>query len=221
MGYYPVFLELEGMTVLVIGGGKVAERKIAALRDCGANILLISKELNDKLKVLIDKDEIEFLGTEFNEEALDKVFLVVAATDDFQLNHQISLIARKKGLLVNAVDQPSDCNFIVPSVVRSGDLMIAISTSGKSPALAKKIRKELETQFGKEYEIFLTLMGFVREQILSLGYQQEENSKIFNAIIDSNIFQALSQGDLKEVESILRHILPGDIELGDCMECVK
>jgi precorrin-2 dehydrogenase/sirohydrochlorin ferrochelatase len=114
--------------------------------------------------------------------------------------------------LINAVDQPADCNFIVPSIVKRGDLSIAISTSGKSPALARKIRKELEEQFGNEYETFLILMGRLRERVLSKGLLQKENSRIFHEIVNSGVLNALARDDWEEVEAILKKILPKDVD---------
>jgi len=211
MSCYPVILELEGKTVLVVGGGKVAQRKIETLLEYGASICIVSKELTHKLKVLVESGEIHLRGEEFADKHLDGAFLVIAATDDKRLNHMISEHARKRGLLINAVDQPFDCNFIVPSIIRRGDLLIAISTSGKSPALAKKIRGELERQFGNEYEAFLVLMGRLREEILSMGLSQDENTRIFNEIVDSGIINALAQDDWAKVESILKRIVPGNV----------
>jgi precorrin-2 dehydrogenase/sirohydrochlorin ferrochelatase len=115
-------------------------------------------------------------------------------------------------MLINAVDQPVDCNFIVPSIVNRGDLLIAISTSGKSPALAKKIRERLETQFGNEYRIFLNLMSRLRKEILSMGLSQNENSLIFRKIVDSNVLTFLAQDDWEGVESTLKYILPAELE---------
>jgi precorrin-2 dehydrogenase/sirohydrochlorin ferrochelatase len=124
------------------------------------------------------------------------------------------------GLLINAVDQLPDCNFIVPSIVKRGDLLIAISTSGKSPALAQKVRKQLDTQFGSEYEDFLVLMGRVRKEILTKGLSQEENSRIFHEIVESDILDALLRDDMKRVESTLRRILPEDVALEECLKCL-
>jgi len=213
MSYYPIFVELEGKTALVVGGGSVARRKVETLLEHGASINIISRELTDKLKELIEGGKIRKIGEDFKDEHLDGVFAVFAATDDKQLNHKISESAQKRGLFVNAVDQPADCNFIVPSIVKRGDLSIAISTSGKSPALAKKIRKELETQFGSEYETFLILMGRLREEILSKGFSQEENSRIFHEIVNSDILNALAEDDWKAVESTLRKIVPKDVNI--------
>jgi len=221
MGYYPIFLELEGKTVLVVGGGSVAQRKIETLLEYGAVINIISNDLTHKLKVLVESNKIRFLGNEFTEKDLDGTFLVIAATDDKQLNHDISKSARKRALLTNVVDEPLECNFIVPSIVRIGDLLIAISTAGKSPALAQKIRRELETQFGPEYKIFLNLMGSLREEILPMGLSQAENSRIFHKIVDSDILKAIVSDDWEEVESILSRALPEDTALERCLKRVK
>ena len=211
MKYYPVFLALEGKKALVVGGGKVARRKVETLIEYGALVQIISMELTGRLKKLVEDGEITHLGTRFEDHLMDGVFLVIAATDDHEFNHKISESARRKGLLINAVDQPADCNFIVPSIIKRGDLQIAISTSGKSPALAKKIRKELETQFGDEYETFLCLMGRLRKEILKKGYQQDENMRIFQEIVNSGILTALTEKNMDGVELILRQILPQDL----------
>ena len=211
MSYYPILVDLEGKTVLVVGGGAVAQRKIESLLNYGASIYIISRELTYRLKELVDTGKVRHIGQEFKESHLEEAFLIIAATDDKGLNRRISHSAGKKGRLINAVDQPSDCSFIVPSVVKRGDLVISISTSGKSPALAKKIRLELDAQFGGEYETFLILMGRVRKEILSLGLPQSENSRIFKQIVDSDMIKALARDDWEAVESILGRILPGEM----------
>ena len=218
MSYYPILLKFDGKAVLVVGGGRVAERKVEVLLQYGALIHIVSKNLTFKLKELLELDRLQHHAEEFKEKHLDNAFLVVAATDDKQLNHRISESARKRGLLINAVDQPADCNFFVPSIVRRGDLLIAISTSGKSPALAKKIRKELEKQYGSEYQTFLNLMGVIRKEILSKGLSQEENSRIFHQIVDSDILEALALNDLATVEYVLGQILPRDMDINDILQ---
>ncbi len=208
MGYYPVLLDMNGQSVLVVGAGEVAERKIYSLLDCGAKISLISKMLNRNINKMVEENKITYLGARFEPKYLDNAFLVIAATDDPALNTQIASEAKKRGILVNAVDQPADCTFIVPSVVKRGDLIISISTSGKSPALSKKLRKSLENQFGSEYEKFLELMGQIRVLVLSMGREQKENSKIFNQIVNSDMLEAIKTGNLEKARSILRDILP-------------
>jgi precorrin-2 dehydrogenase/sirohydrochlorin ferrochelatase len=217
MAYYPIFIKLDGKTALVVGGGKVAQRKIETLLEYGASICMISKNLTGKLRRLVEMGKIDYLGDKFEDKHLDGAFVVIAATDDEKLNHEISWIAQKRGLLINAVDQPPDCNFIVPSIVRRGDLILAISTSGKSPALAKRLRKKMEGQFGVEYEAFLLLMGCLRKEVLKTGMSQEENSRIFKKIVDSDVLEALACHDRDRVVSTLKRILPGDTALERCL----
>ncbi|MCG6881294.1 MAG: bifunctional precorrin-2 dehydrogenase/sirohydrochlorin ferrochelatase [Deltaproteobacteria bacterium] len=213
MSFYPVFVELEGKSVVVVGGGNVAFRKVTALLECGAVIHLAGRVLTPELQEMVEQKEIYFLGNEFEDEFLNGAFMVIAATDDKDLNHHVSTRAREKGVLVNAVDQPPDCDFIVPSILRRGDLLIAISTSGKSPAMARKIRKGLETQFGQEYEAFLAMMGRLRKEVLSLGFSQEENSRIFQKIVDADLLKDFSEGFSHKMETCLKNILPEQVNL--------
>lgn len=213
MSFYPVFVELEGKKVVVVGGGNVACRKVQTLRECGARIHLAGQALTPELQEMVEKEEIHFLGREFKDEYLSHAFMVIAATDDKALNHRISDCAREQGVLVNAVDQPPDCDFIVPSILKRGDLQIAISTSGKSPALARRIRKGLERQFGEEYGTFLSMMGRLRKEILSLGLPQEENSRLFQKIVDADLLKNFSDGFPQRMTEYLKNILPEQVNL--------
>lgn len=215
MPYYPVYLNLTGRKVLVVGGGSVACRKIDTLLDYGASVSVVAREMADSLKNNAEGGLVKYLGKEFNENMLDGIFLVIAATDDAGLNHEISMAAEKRNMLVNAVDQPADCNFIVPSIVKKGDLTIAVSTSGKSPTLAKKIRKELSSGFGDEYEAFLKLMGHIRHQVLGEGRSQKENSIIFKKIVYSEILDQLRGNNLEKAAALLSEILGKEITSGD------
>jgi len=112
-------------------------------------------------------------------------------------------LAKQKGILVNVVDQPSECNFIVPSVLRRGDLIIAISTSGKNPAISKAIREELEDIYGPEYGIFLELMGAIRDVLISIGYPQEKREKVFKELLKSDMINSIKE---KNVEKMIKII---------------
>ncbi len=201
----------------MVGGGRVAQRKIETLLEYGASIHIISKELTHRLKELVESGDIRYMGEKFENKHLDGVFLVIAATDDEKMNHEISETAQKRGLLINAVDQPIDCNFIVPSIVKRGDLILAISTSGKSPALAKKLREKMDGQFGSEYESFLNLMGCLRKEVLKMGLSHNENGRIFKEIVDSEVLEALTRNDRDKVKSMLRSILPADTAIEKCL----
>jgi len=221
MPYYPILVDLKGKEVVVVGGGNVAQRKIETLLEYGAVVNAVSRQLTPVLKRYLEEGKIKFLGEEFRESYLNGVFMVIASTDDASLNHRISQEARKKGLLINAVDQPSDCNFIVPAILRRGDLLIAVSTSGKSPALAKKLRKELEDEFGLEYATLLVIMGNLRKEVLSRGFSQNENSRIFSDIIDSHILEAIQREDWNEVASILTEKIPFQLSSNDVASYLK
>jgi precorrin-2 dehydrogenase/sirohydrochlorin ferrochelatase len=119
----------------------------------------------------------------------------------------VSKKAQQKGLLVNAVDQPSECNFIVPSVLRRGDLVVAVSTCGKSPAFARRVREGLEEYFGDEYESFLTLMGNLRELVLSQGFSQEQNKELFEKLISSPLLVSIRDNDWSRAASIISDVL--------------
>lgn len=221
MSYYPIFVDLEGEKVIVVGGGGVAQRKIETLLKHRAVVHVISRELTPVLNRYREGGEIKFLDREFKGNDLQGAFLVIAATDDPLLNRKVGEAAKKRGMLVNVVDQPSDCNFIVPSVVERGDLLIAVSTSGKSPALAKSIRERLSGQFGSEYEGFLLLMGRLRKEILSRGLSQEENSRLFNELVDSPILEAIVRKDWEEIASNLSRLLQVQFSREDVIDYLK
>jgi precorrin-2 dehydrogenase/sirohydrochlorin ferrochelatase len=205
--YYPIFLDLKGKKAVVVGGGMVAQRKIETLMEHGAEVHVISRALTPDLNRQVKTGRVKLLGEEFLETQLDGAFMVIAATDDTGLNRRVSQAAQERGLLVNAVDQPDDCNFIVPSNLKRGDLRIAVSTSGKSPALARKVREDLERHFGREYELFLNLMGRMRKEILARGQSQKSNSQIFRELIDSSILKAIGRGAWDEAASALSDII--------------
>jgi precorrin-2 dehydrogenase/sirohydrochlorin ferrochelatase len=148
MRYYPVNLDILNRKCLVVGGGGVGTRKVITLLDCGAIVTVVSLDIGEKLLKLAGNGLIAWEKRSYLTSDLDGIFLVIGATNNEKLNRQISADAEKINLLCNIADRPDVCNFILPSIVNRGDLVIAISTSGKSPAFAKKLRKELEKQFG-------------------------------------------------------------------------
>ncbi|PKN63175.1 MAG: siroheme synthase [Deltaproteobacteria bacterium HGW-Deltaproteobacteria-15] len=207
MRYYPAFLDLHGKKVLIVGGGAVAQRKIETLFEYGAIIDVAARDLTPALKEFETEGRIRFVGSEFREDQMDRAFLVIAATDDPEMNRKVSLAAGERNIPVNAVDQPSDCTFIVPSILRRGDLVIAISTSGKSPALARRLREQLEGMYGEEYGAYVRLMGKAREIVLSGGFPPERKGDILRELIDSDLLGAIRLGDRSRVASTLERIL--------------
>ena len=221
MSYYPILVDLTGKKAVVVGGGQVGQRKIETLLRYGAKVQVISMELTSELRRYVEEGEITYLGSEFRGEHIDGAFLVIAATDDPSLNQAVSACAREKGILVNAVDQPGDCTFIVPSILKRGDLVIAVSTSGKSPAIAKKIRKDLENRYGREYEMFLALLGKLRGEVLRKGFSQEENKGIFERLANSPLLEMMRKEEWDGIALLLTEILHRPISKGKIFEYLK
>lgn len=219
--YYPVFLRLEGQKVLLVGGGAVATRKVSALVEAGAMVGIVSKDLSPSIRSLIDTSKIHYLGSEFQEAMLDGVSLAVVATDDQELNQRVFEACKKKRIWVNVVDNPKLCTFLVPAVIKKGDLRIAISTGGKSPATARLLREILEAMVPEGIEAFLKVMGLVRRHILALGLGSEENKRIFNRIVRSDLIRLLREGDIEGIEGSLNRLLPPGTDSGSLLCEIK
>ena len=207
MRYYPVFLDLRDLPCLVIGGGQVGERKVKTLQSCAAKVFLISRELTPYLEEEIRHGRIKLLAQAYQAEHLPGKFLVIGATDDPNLNGKIGREARDRGILCNIVDKPQECNFILPSLVSRGDLTIAVSTSGKSPALAKKIRQDLEKVFPEIYGLYLELLGQIRNEILARNLSQQENQKIFQTLVNSPVLSWLETGNFEALYDLMDQLL--------------
>ena len=154
---------------MVVGGGRIAEGKVAGLLRSGARVTVVSPELTPTLARYADSKAISWKQRNFDVVDLDGMFLVVAATSSFDANSLVYREADRRGILCNAVDQPQQCHFYYPAVVDRGPLQIAISTAGLSPSLAQRLRKELEVQFGPEYEQWVEWLGRVRSALMSKG----------------------------------------------------
>jgi precorrin-2 dehydrogenase/sirohydrochlorin ferrochelatase len=207
MRYYPAFLDLKDVPCLVVGGGQVGERKVKTLQSCAAKVYLISRELTPYLEEEVRQGRIELLAPAYQTEHLTGKFLVIGATDDPILNGRIGREARERGILCNIVDKPQECNFILPSLVSRGDLTIAVSTAGKSPALAKKIRRDLEEVFPEIYGLYLDLLGLIRIEVLARNLSQQENQKIFQTLIDSPMLSWLKTGNFEALYDLIDQLL--------------
>lgn len=208
--YYPVLLDLEGKKCVVVGGGKVAERKVESLLSCGARVEVIAPNSVDGLINLAEIDRVSVTARSYQSGDLAGSFLVVAATDDPHVNSVVWEDATRQGLLVNVVDDPAHCNFIVPSVIRRGDLVVSFSTSGQSPALAKKLRKELEEVIAPEYGPLLELLGKLRDEVKSRVPDAERRAAIWQELVDSDILDLLREGRCDLVETRVRAVLDGE-----------
>jgi len=175
--FFPVFLNLKDRLCIVIGGGKVAERKVENLLKVKAKIKVISPELTFKLKKLVEEGKIEWEKRKYQKGDLNSAWLVIEATNDPEVQKEIYKEAEERHIFCNVVDVPELCSFIVPSIIKRGPLIIAISTSGVSPAVARRLRETLEELIGEEYEFYLELMKNLREQILNSNLSPEEKEK--------------------------------------------
>ncbi len=205
--YYPINVNIDGKNCIVLGGGRVAERKVGSLLKCGGAVTVISPGLTPRLKTLLSQGSIQHTDRDYRPGDLKDAFLVFGATDDPRVNAEASQEARGNGILVNIVDTPEICNFIVPSVMDRDDLVIAISTNGKSPALAKRVRQELETLYGEEYGLFLTILGAVREKLLKTDRVSDNNRITFYRLIDSDILSLIKERKREGINIILKETL--------------
>ncbi|MBW2320674.1 MAG: bifunctional precorrin-2 dehydrogenase/sirohydrochlorin ferrochelatase [Deltaproteobacteria bacterium] len=177
------------------------------LLDCGAKVTVVSNEVTRQLLKLADSGSIVLKKRPFQISDLDKMFLVIGATDNPELNLQIHTQAEQVGMLCNIADRPEVCNFILPAIVNRGDLIIAISTSGKSPAFAKMMRKNLEKEFGTEYAEFLQLMGGIRNKLLNQDHEPEAHKPLFEKLIQRDLVKMIKDRDIVAINSLLFEIL--------------
>ncbi|MGE4553868.1 MAG: bifunctional precorrin-2 dehydrogenase/sirohydrochlorin ferrochelatase [Desulfovibrionaceae bacterium] len=210
MRYYPIFMNLSGKSCLVVGAGQVGVRKIRTLLDCGAGSVTVVDPAppSAALSPLLAAPALHYEQRSFHDPDVDGKWLVIASTSNEDVNWRISSLCNARGVLCNIVDQPEKCSFIVPATITRGDLTLAISTGGQSPALAKKIRQDLESGFGDQYGAFLELMGRLRPLLLGLGRPTPENTATFRAVIHSGLLDAMTAHDAELAEAILRDLLP-------------
>lgn len=167
--YYPVFLDLDGKPCVVFGGGSVAESKISKLRDSGARVTVVSPQVTESIQSAAQLGEVEWCAREYQPGDLAGAVLGIAATSTRSVNHRIYQEAKQLGVLLNVVDDPSQCTFIAPSIVNRGPVTVAISTGGASPALARKLRKELTGSPALEWADLAEIMSKARKEVKTLG----------------------------------------------------
>ena len=207
MKYYPVFLDVRERSCLVVGGGQVAERKAIALFDASADLTVISPSLTPVLAELAGKGKITHHAKTFAEQDLAGAYLVIAATNDASVNEAVARACRKRSVLVNAATSPDEGTFVVPSVVERGDLLIAISTCGDSPALARKVREDLERAYGPEYGTFLEKMANLRRRLLHDVADEDVRRKVYQAVVDSDVLSLLKAGQVHAADQRIAEIV--------------
>jgi precorrin-2 dehydrogenase/sirohydrochlorin ferrochelatase len=189
MRLFPLFMKLTNRRCLVVGAGSIAESKIASLADTGARIRVVAPQATAQVRTWARSGKIDWQRRRFRVKDLQGVFLVIAATSSRRVHEQIFQAAQRLGVLCNVVDVPELCDFYYPAVVRRGALQIAVSTAGRSPALAQRLRKELERQFGPEYEEWLESVGKVRAAIDARNLSAAQRKKFLHELVSEQAFR--------------------------------
>jgi precorrin-2 dehydrogenase/sirohydrochlorin ferrochelatase len=207
--YYPIYLDIRDKKCVVVGGGDVAYRKAVSLKEAGAQVVVISPDFS---KDFLKEEGITMLRQKYEERCLEGATLIIAATNDKEINQRVWEEARRHGLLVNVVDQPELCNFIVPSVVNRGELQISISTGGASPAFARRLRQELENHFGPEYGEFVELLSKMRSEARSQISDGTKRQKLMERLASPDMLDMIRTKGTRETEKEMRKIISKEAE---------
>jgi siroheme synthase-like protein len=191
MGYYPIFLEMTGRPCLVVGGGAVAEGKVKGLLAAEANVTVVSPDLTAQLQALLASGRTAWLSRPYRDGDLAGFEVCMIATDDGAVNAAVAAEGRRRGVWVNAADDPANCDFILPSVVRQGSIVVAASTGGSSPALARRLREELTDFLGEDYAALGELLGDVRAELRRR--QINVDPEVWQGAIDARLRALLAQ----------------------------
>ncbi len=200
--YYPIFLNISGRRCVVIGGGQVARRKVGTLLEHRADVTVISADLCPELGELAEKGQVLLLHREYRSGDLGGMFMAIAATNDNDTNLKVAKEAHRAGVLLNVVDDAGNSDFILPSYLRRGEVTIAVSTAGRSPALARKIRTRLARDFGDEYASLARLISEVRAEVKRQGIKVDGDA--WQAALDLDLLSDLvRRGDGEKAKTIL------------------
>lgn len=206
--FYPVFLDIEGRRCLVVGGGPVATEKVQKLAEHGAAVRLVAPEITGDLRTMVERGELlEYHDRTYRPEDLEGCFLVIAATNLDAINRMVWQDAEARGLPCNVVDVPPLCNFIVPSIVRRGELAIAISTGGASPVVAKTIRRDLEERYGAEWEALVGLLRDLRDDLKVRYPDMPSRRDAVERLMEADVIGRLAEQDEDGVRRLVRETL--------------
>lgn len=201
---FPAFLKLQGRTCLLVGAGAIAEQKLGGLLEAGASVVVVAPHASPIIVEHASKGRLQWRQCEFIAAELEGIFLVIAATGNSQVNDDVFREADRRGILCNAVDEPERCHFYYPAVVRRGDLQIAISTNGKSPALAQRLRRELEALFDSTYADWLQWLGQVRDLYFRTHVAREQRVRTLHQIASRPVFERFRNAR-RQATSEVRH----------------
>ncbi|HUK20834.1 MAG TPA: siroheme synthase CysG [Gemmatimonadales bacterium] len=214
MSFYPVFLVLKGRRAVVVGGGAVAEQKVRGLLDAGARVTVVSPALTWKLEDLAAINAITLVGRPYTDGDLDGAFIAIAATDDRSVNEAVWAEAERRGVLLNAVDDVPHCSFIAPAIHRVGDITVAVSSGGKSPVLAVRLRDRIRSLIGPDQAQFLELLGELRPEVTARIADAKQRTRLWYRIVDSDAGEYVRRGDLagarQRIESLIASTESGE-----------
>jgi siroheme synthase-like protein len=205
MGYYPIFLEMKDRRCVVIGGGAVAERKVEGLVAVGANVTVISPAITDGLQDLLAQSAIRHVAREYRAGDRAGYDLVFVATDNSENNATVSNEARSLRIWVNSADDPDHCDFILPAVIRRGDLAVAVSTGGVSPAVTRAIREELDEYFNADYARFVQIAGEVRRELREKSVSP--GASAWNRALQGDFRRLIKEGKPVQAKELLLETL--------------
>ena len=210
---FPVFLRLAGRRVVVVGGGAVAERKVAALCAARAAVAVVSPSLTERLAARAASGEIEHVARRYRRGDLRGAALAIAATDDDALHARIAADAERAGVLLNVVDRPQWCTFISPAVLTRGDLTVAVSTAGGSPALAARVRDHIGQLLGPEYGRAVDILARLRRHLRARELSAAQRRRILRGLVDSDLLECLRAPDAAAVDRLLARHAGGNVSL--------
>ncbi|MGH7785338.1 MAG: precorrin-2 dehydrogenase/sirohydrochlorin ferrochelatase family protein [Candidatus Binatia bacterium] len=213
MTYYPIFLRLGGRRCVVIGGGRVAARKVDSLLDAGAVVTVVAPRLTAALAARAERREVEWIERGYAAGDLAGAALAYAATDDEALHARLADDAAAAGILLNVVDRPQWCGFIVPSLLTRGALTVAVSTGGGSPALARRVRQDIERALGPEYERALDVLARLRRHLQARPLSSDDRQRILTGLVASDLLDRLRAPDTAAVDRLLAEHVGGGVSL--------
>ena len=191
---YPIFLSVSGVRCVVVGAGQVAQRKAQSLLSAGAAVTVVAPEATPRVELLSVEGRLQWLAEGYQPEHLDGARLVFAATDDSELNQRVAADARSRGALVNVAEPPEAGDFAVPATIKRGEICIAVSTGGASPALARMLREQIESVVGEEYAALVKLLGELRGTVEQQVKAQNKRQKVYETILKSDVLALLRDG---------------------------
>lgn len=209
---------LEGKPCLVVGGGPVAARKVNGLLLAGAKVTVVSPEACEVIADLAERGEIRWKREAWREDFVPGNSVVMVATDDDEINRRAAADARRAGAPVNVADNPAECDFVLPAVLRRGSVTVAVSTGGASPALAAYLRRRLQETIGHEYAMAAEILGRLREILEKTGVESGKKREIFNRLVNAGLAEKLSEKDYSGARELLIEVVGAYADVSHLVE---